>query len=139
MKLEKLKKIILPTLTIGILSTMTIFADTGKYTIKVPVVTTEYTEDSFINTTVDAVMTADPEDCLALSVTPYYSSRGSSTLFPDTTEWISSESEKVTQLKGTVKFSIHMSSHKVYMEYLQEGYVVDSDEYTLVASLRTPK
>lgn len=139
MKLSKLKKVILPTLAIGVFSTMTVFAATGSYTIQAPVITKEYTEDSYINTTIDVTMNANPADCLALSVTPYYSSRGSSTLFPDTAKWISSGSEKVTQLKGSVDFSVHMSSHKVYMEYLQEGYVTDSDEYTLVAKLRTTK
>lgn len=137
MKLRKLKKVILPTLAIGVFSAMTVFAATNSYSIETPVITEDYTEEYMVRTIIDMTMNAEPAECLALSVTPYFSSRGSSTLYPDTTKWIDSGSEKVTQLKGSVDYSFHMASHKVYVEFLQEGYVTDSDEYTLVAQLRT--
>lgn len=138
MMLRKLKKVILPTAAIGVFSAMTVLAASAVYTIEDPVITTDYPEEYVVRTTIDMAMTAEPAESIALSVTPYYSLRGSSNLIQDTTKWISSGSEKVTLLEGKAEYSFEMPSHKVYVKYEQKGYVNNSGEYSLVTEKTTP-
>lgn len=138
MMLRKLRKVIIPTVAIGVFSAMTVFAATNTYTIEAPVITTELLEDNEQQTNIDMTMKAEKEESLALSVTPYMSIRGSSSLFPDTTKWINSGDEKVTELKGRAVYSFNLASHKVYEKYEQKGYVNNSGEYSLVAEKTTP-
>lgn len=138
MMLRKLRKVIIPTVAIGIFSAMTVFAATNTYTIEAPVITTELLEDNELQTNIDMTMKAEKEESLALSVTPYMSIRGSSYLVPDTTKWINSGDEKVTELKGRAVYSFNLASHKVYVKYEQKGYVNNSGEYSLVAEKTTP-
>lgn len=138
MMLRKFRKVIIPTAAIAAFSVMTVFAATNTYTIEAPVITTELLEDNELQTNIDMTMTAESEESLALSVTPYMSIRGSSYLVPDTTKWISSGEEKVTELKGRTEYSFNLASHKVYVKYEQKGYVNNSGEYSLVAEKTTP-
>ena len=59
-------------------------------------------------------------------------------MVPDTTKWINSGDEKVTELKGRAVYSFNLASHKVYVKYEQKGYVNNSGEYSLVAEKTTP-
>lgn len=134
MKIRNIKRVLITTMTICVMSVMTVFAAT--YTIADPTITVTASETK-VNMKIDMSMNSVPDACLALNVTPYYSLRGSAALTADSTKGISSYSGRVTQLRGSVNYSYAVDSHRTYKKYIQKGYVLVSGTYNQVAAKTT--